>query len=299
MHRIRRTPNFTGGRQIRGPMAAEFFGAVAVVFTNLLAFIILLWKTARRTGTGFGYGYVVASYGITGLWLVLVGIVMWAGNEKTQWNTTPHWGHGLSLAYSAAYLLAWITAGIYLLTWAMLFLFRKSFSQPATRGVVRDTEAGMTGAYPATTTYSSPAFVNSPRATPTTASKGRFWRKQSAGSAPLAVGAPGAAATSMGTQGAANPDLNTVPANAQHTSATGTLKTAAAPNGTQGAFSQYHGQSRGDVAESGHNGYPREAEMGPVGPHDIHGGGQGIGMAQSYEQRQNDNRAGFFQSSPA
>lgn len=46
----------------------------------------------------------------------------------------PHWGHGLSLAYSAAYLLAWITAGIYLLTWAMLFLFRKSFSQPATRG---------------------------------------------------------------------------------------------------------------------------------------------------------------------
>lgn len=46
----------------------------------------------------------------------------------------PHWGHGLSLAYSAAYLLAWITAGIYLLTWAMLFFFKKSFSQPAIRG---------------------------------------------------------------------------------------------------------------------------------------------------------------------
>ena len=108
----------------------------------------------------------------------------------------------------------------------------------------------MTGAYPATTTYSSPAFVNSPRAAPTTApasaSKGRFWRKQPAGSAPLAAGAAGAAATSTGTQGVSNPGLNTVPANAQHTSATGPLETAAAPNGTQGAFTQYHGQPRGN-----------------------------------------------------
>lgn len=86
MHRVHNTPNFTGGRQIRGPMAgtcvlavaishfpyavplifdcqltlscvaaAEFFGAVAVVFTNAVAFITLLWKTARRNGTGFGY----------------------------------------------------------------------------------------------------------------------------------------------------------------------------------------------------------------------------------------------------
>lgn len=104
----------------------------------------------------------------------------------------------------------------------------------------------MTGAYPATTTYSSPAFVNSPRAAATTApATWRFWRKQSAGTAPLAAGASAAAATS--TQGLSNPGINPVPANAQHTPATAVLQTAAAPNGTQSAFSQYQGPSRGTL----------------------------------------------------
>lgn len=112
----------------------------------------------------------------------------------------------------------------------------------------------MTGAYPATTTYSSPAFVNSPKAASTTApagaSKGRFWRKQQpAGPAPMAAGAAGAAATSQGTQGVSNPGLNTVPANAQGTSATGPMGTAAAPNGTSGAFAQRHEQPRGTLPE--------------------------------------------------
>ncbi|KAL0050437.1 hypothetical protein WJX82_011253 [Trebouxia sp. C0006] len=185
MHRVHNTANFTGGRQIRGPMAAEFFGAVAVVFTNALALITLLWKTARRDGTGFWYGYVVASYGITGLWLVLSGIVMWAGNEKSLWNTTSHWGHGVSVAYDVAFVLAWVTAGIYLLTWAMLFFFRRTFSRPA--AVVHDTEAGMSSAYPAANTYTSPAFANSPRAATTTAPRSWFARKPA-----TAAEAPGA-----------------------------------------------------------------------------------------------------------
>lgn len=45
-------------------------------------------------------------------------------------DAASHWSHGISVAYTAAYLLAWITAGIYLLTWAVLFSFRRSFSHP-------------------------------------------------------------------------------------------------------------------------------------------------------------------------
>lgn len=37
------------------------------------------------------YGYVVASYGMTGLWMGLTGVVMWAGNEKTLWSTSKHY----------------------------------------------------------------------------------------------------------------------------------------------------------------------------------------------------------------
>ena len=55
----------------------------------------------------------------------------------------------------------------------------------------------------------------------------------------------------------------------------------------------------GGVEAAVHNTYPREAEMGPVGPQGVNGGSQDHGMAQQYEQRQGDNRAGFFQSSPA
>lgn len=153
----------------------------------------------------------------------------------------------------------------------------------------------MTSAYPATTTYSSPAFANSPRAAPTTApaaaSKGRFWRKQPAGSAPLTAGAAAAAATSSTTNGTSHHQVNSVPNTAQQSSAAGPLTTAAAPNGTTGAFTQYHGQTRADE-------YPREAELGPVGPQGINGGAsQGSSMAPMHGQRQDENRAGFFQSS--
>ena len=154
----------------------------------------------------------------------------------------------------------------------------------------------MASAYPATTTYSSPAFANSPRAAPTTAptaaSKGRFWRKQPA--APLAAGAAAAAATSSTTSGTSNSRLNGVPATTQQPSATGPLETAAAPaahKGNTGAFTQYHGQTSADE-------YPREAELGPVGPRGVNGGAsQGSRMTNAPGHRQDENRAGFFQSS--
>ena len=46
-------------------------------------------------------------------------------------HAASHWGHGVSVAFDVAFVLAWVTAGIYLLTWAMLFFFRRTFSQPA------------------------------------------------------------------------------------------------------------------------------------------------------------------------
>ena len=157
----------------------------------------------------------------------------------------------------------------------------------------------MASAYPARSTYSSPALAGSPRAAPTTApatapaaSKGRFWRKQPA--APLTAGAAAAAATSSTTNGTSN--SNSVPATVQQPSATGFMESAAAPtahNGNTGAFTQYHGQTRA-------NEYPREAELGPVGPHGINGGAsQGNRTAPMHGQRQDGNRAGFFQSSQA
>ena len=46
-------------------------------------------------------------------------------------HAASHWGHGVSVAYDVAFVFAWVTAGIYLLTWAMLFFFRRTFSRPA------------------------------------------------------------------------------------------------------------------------------------------------------------------------
>lgn len=153
----------------------------------------------------------------------------------------------------------------------------------------------MASAYPAATTYSSPAFANSPRAAPATApaaaSKGRFWRKQPAGTAPLAAGAAAAAATGSSTNGNPDSKLNSTSVPTRQPTATGPLETAtgqAAPNGNTGAFTQYHGQTRG-------NDYPREAELGPVGPRGVNGGDGS--MAHMHGHRQDENRAGFFQSS--
>ncbi|DBB08138.1 TPA: hypothetical protein ACH3X3_008327 [Trebouxia sp. C0006] len=312
MHRVHNTANFTGGRQIRGPMAAEFFGAVAVVFTNALALITLLWKTARRDGTGFWYGYVVASYGITGLWLVLSGIVMWAGNEKSLWNTTSHWGHGVSVAYDVAFVLAWVTAGIYLLTWAMLFFFRRTFSRPA--AVVHDTEAGMSSAYPAANTYTSPAFANSPRAATTTAPRSWFARKPATAAGPLTAGAAAAAATSTAT----SDHTGSVPVSTSNPvgpleTATRTPAQTAAPS-SYGAFTQHNGHQRSDSSPAQEQSmqavpeaaaeapgarnvvYARESEMGPVGPSGATGA---FGPSQANNTNgalYNDNKAGFFQS---
>lgn len=153
----------------------------------------------------------------------------------------------------------------------------------------------MASAYPAATTYSSPAFANSPRAAPTTApaaaSKGRFWRKQPAGTAPLKAGAAAAAATSSSISGVSDSKLNNVPAH--QATAASPLETAtgqAAPNGNTGAFTQYHGQTRG-------NDYLKEAELGPVGPRGVNGGDGR--MAHMHGHMQDENRAGFFQSSRA
>ena len=183
-----------------------------------------------------------------------------------------------------------------------------------------DAETGMASAYPAATTYSSPAFANSPKAAatgaPATASKGRFWRKQHA--APLAAGAPAAAATSNETHNTSNTNMPSRSATTQQQS-TGPLGNAAvqsAPDGATGAFPQYHRQHRADegnragqeqplhaVPESRAEGgkasnfvYAREAEMGPVGPHGAFGGSRETSMTQAPRQRQDENRAGFFQS---
>lgn len=178
----------------------------------------------------------------------------------------------------------------------------------------------MASAYPAATTYSSPAFANSPKAASTTAtatgSKGRFWRKQHA--APLAAGATAAAATSNGAHNTSNLNVPSTTATTQQQSSGPLERTAvqSAPNGATGAFPQYHGQHMTDegnrpgqeqplhaVPESTSEGgktsnvvYAREAEMGPVGPHGAFGASQGPSMTQAPGRRHNENRAGFFQS---
>lgn len=154
----------------------------------------------------------------------------------------------------------------------------------------------MASAYPAATTYSSPAFANSPRAAPTTApvaaSKGRFWRKQPVSRpAPLVAGAAAAAATSSSTNGNSDSKLNSTSVPAHQSTAAGPLETAtgqAAPNGNTGAFTQYHGRTMT-------NDFPKEAELGPVGPRGVNGGDRST--AHMHGQRQDENRAGFFQSS--
>lgn len=56
--------------------------------TSLCMLYVLLIAIQNPWPCNCRYGYVVASYGITGLWLVLSGIVMWAGDDKTLWNTS-------------------------------------------------------------------------------------------------------------------------------------------------------------------------------------------------------------------
>ena len=184
----------------------------------------------------------------------------------------------------------------------------------------------MASAYPAATTYSSPAFATSPKAahiTAPAAAKGRFWQgKKHTGPAPLAAGAAAAAATSNNTHSTANSNMKSTPTAAQRQSPTGPLEAAAASqaaaNGATGAFPQSHGQhravegSRAGQEQPRHavtepmsevdgvrpTGYSREAEMGPVGPQGVNGAfEQSNGGMQSAGQRQNGNKAGFFQSS--
>ena len=179
--------------------------------------------------------------------------------------------------------------------------------------VAYDTESGMTNAYPAANTYSSPAFANSPRAVDATASRGWFARKPATAAGPLTAGAAAAAATSTD----ANDNSSSVPVSTP--SPVGPLETATrtqtGASSAYGAFTQHNGlhRSGSDVpqgqsvhaapepvsAASGANtvAHAREAEMGPVGPS---GAAGAFGPNQANNMNgslYNDNKAGFFQSS--
>ncbi len=177
----------------------------------------------------------------------------------------------------------------------------------------------MTNAYPATNTYTSPAFANSPRAAPATAQRSWFARKPTATAAPLAAGAAAAAATSTRT----DDKPSSVRPNTQQQSAVGPLEdasctqaqTATPVYSAYGAFPQHNGHHRRDsdpsedqpmyaVSEpasksaAGRNVvYARDSGTGLVGP----SGAQGaFGPSQSNNMSRpsyNDNKAGFFQSS--
>ncbi len=180
--------------------------------------------------------------------------------------------------------------------------------------VVHDTEAGMSSAYPAANTYTSPAFANSPRAATTTAPRGWFARKPATAAGPLTAGAAAAAATSTATSGNTGsvPVSTSTPVGPLET-ATRTPAQTAAPS-PYGAFTQHNGHQRSDSspaqeqsmqavpeaaseAAGGRNVvYARESEMGPVGPSGATGA---FGPSQANNTNAamyNDNKAGFFQS---
>jgi len=129
LYRVRNSTGFTGRREIRGPMAAEFFGVVAVVVTNLLAFMVFLRKSASRATSSFWEGYVLATYACTAGWMILVGVVMWAGNDRSLYILTPHWWPHMANTFVATYLFAWFTAGFYLATSGVLICFMRTFAR--------------------------------------------------------------------------------------------------------------------------------------------------------------------------
>ncbi len=180
--------------------------------------------------------------------------------------------------------------------------------------VVHDTEAGMSSAYPAANTYTSPAFANSPRAATTTAPRGWFARKPATAAGPLTAGAAAAAATSTAT----SDHTGSVPVSTSNPvgpleTATRTPAQTAAPS-SYGAFTQHNGHQRSvsspaqeqsmqavpEAAAEAAGGrnvvYARESEMGPVGPSGATGA---FGPSQANNTNgalYNDNKAGFFQS---
>ena len=182
--------------------------------------------------------------------------------------------------------------------------------------VVGDAEAGMTAAYPAANTYTSPAYASSPRAAAPGASRGWFARQPTAAAAPLIAGAAIAAATANGhlhSDGAAAPSSSTQSTTGPLENATHTQGQTSAP-GQYGAFTQHNGVQRSNSGSSeeqsmqavpaasaqgrsqGNLVYAREAEMAPVGPSGVSAGNDPSQADQSHNVMYNDNKAGFFQS---
>lgn len=180
--------------------------------------------------------------------------------------------------------------------------------------VVHDTEAGMSCAYPAANTYTSPAFVNSPRAANGTAPRSWFARKPATAAGPLTTGAATAAATSTATSdNTRSAPVSTPSPVGPLESATRTPAQTAAPS-PYGAFTQHNGHHRNgsgpaqdqsmqavpEPATEGVGGrnvvYARESEMGPIGPSGATGA---FGPSQANNSNgalYNDNKAGFFKS---
>ena len=182
-----------------------------------------------------------------------------------------------------------------------------------------DAETGMTGmttAYPAANTYTSPAYASSPRAAAPT--KGWFARKPNPTTAPLAAGAPVAAATA--TNGTTTNPTTAVTGNPTQ-SAVGPLENAShthaqtSGNSQYGAFTQHNGPQRAssdlsqeqamqavpaaatEGASRGNLVYAREAEMTPpVGPSGVAASNGHSQADQSHNAMNTDNKAGFFQS---
>lgn len=178
--------------------------------------------------------------------------------------------------------------------------------------VVADSETGMTAAYPAANTYTSPAFANSPRAASTIAPRGWFARKPTTAAAPLTAASANAEATSTDINNSfrfAQPTVQPTVGPLENASQT---RTQTAP---YGAITQHNGYQRSNsnlsqeqptyaVAEAASEAaraknvvYAKESEMGPVGP----SGSMGVfGPSRSNTMNgplHNDNKAGFFQSS--
>jgi hypothetical protein len=176
-------------RQLRAPQIAAFYGAAVAVLTNVIAFLILLWSTTKCRGAGFWYGYLVAAYGIGGCLFLLCGIVMWAGNTYSTWELTGHWNSKLSAVYTAAYLLAWISAGIYLATWTCLFFFYRTVSKRRP-GHIDEETAGYGAIPPPVTAYDGKAAKGN---------RGWFGRHKHEAAAPMATGPLTAGATGVAT----------------------------------------------------------------------------------------------------
>lgn len=213
-------------------LAALFLEVVIVLLFFVISLILLLKNSINHEPlSGFGNGVLLASSFHSALFSLITALVIYSAKPlMSAWQRDPHynWSAGSTAAFDAAYVLAFMLAGTFLVYAVLILVMRNVFVREEKEGKLAPHKTVATAPAPVTTATAN----TTPAATSGAAPRKRGWfgRKNQA-AAPAATNeptAPGTPAANAGTHGTA-PTMGTPAA----TTGTATGEpTAAAPEAT-------------------------------------------------------------------